>query len=198
MSSETPPAEPRDFATGKPVVKINNYVRKHTQEVDVETLNQQGIRRINCLTFSKINEIIALAVQKALSKRPGGTPNERPAVEAEVQGEVRRVLREGGTALATPDSRPTPNPVAAQGAEKRLDEENRVLLERLAKLDSRVRELEAALRASDEERDRDPGLASIYREVQGLDPTDPHLSRKVGMLKVIFEENLHLQKAART
>jgi len=68
MSEESRPVDRPHPVSKKPIVKINNYVRKHTRAVDLKTLNQKGITRVNYLTFSKINDLIARAVMRALEK----------------------------------------------------------------------------------------------------------------------------------
>lgn len=61
-----------------------------------------------------------------------------------------------------------------------------------------LRQLQAAegeinkLRSS---KDKDPGLASFFKSVQGLDPAAPHAAAKRGMLDTVFRQN-HGQEGA--
>ncbi len=88
--SEFPKAPPR-----KPVVKIDNFVRKHTQAVEVEKLNQMGLTTINFISLSKINQLISLAVLKAFEKYQRiWNQNEALKIQEEVRAEIdKQILR---------------------------------------------------------------------------------------------------------
>ena len=58
----------------------------------------------------------------------------------------------------------------------------------LAGTEQRLREVAAA-------KGFDAGIASIYDSVQGLNPLEAEFQKKRELLKVVFEENLSLQKA---
>ncbi len=66
---------------------------------------------------------------------------------------------------------------------------------RLEKLKGELLEMEIAMDAMAQR--GDPGLASIYDEVQSLNRQDPAYEKKKGMLRNIFESNLELQGRAK-
>ncbi len=76
---------------------------------------------------------------------------------------------------------------------KEHDQKVELLERRLAKLNRALVETEERLQRVIAAKSIDPGLASIYDSVQGLDPTDPAYGRKRELLHVIFVENLQLQ-----
>jgi hypothetical protein len=193
MERDTHPGEVPLRTTPKPVVRFNNFVRKHTHGVDLETLNQQGITKVKLLTFSKINELIALAVQKALEKY-GSQFDRRDATE--VQEEVREeIRREVAAASAAQANGANGEAAHAPPAPPSVSE---ILERRIEKLRNQLQATEAALeRALTLKGEDEDGVSSIYREVQGLKLADQLYEKKKGMLKVIFEENYQLQKAER-
>ena len=69
-----------------------------------------------------------------------------------------------------------------------------VLQRRIAKLAESLQASEANLRRVSKMHRLDPGLASIYREVQGLSEDDSFAETKREMLAKIFEANLDLQE----
>jgi len=184
MQQEKPGELPPRTAR-KAVVRFNNFVRKHTQGVDLETLNQQGITKVNLLTYSKINEIIALAVERALVKY-GATfdQQEVSGIRAEVREEVRREVN-------------LPADGANGGAAEPAPHLSEILERRIEKLRNQLLATEAALERALTQKIPEDGLSSIYREVQGLKLADDHYEKKKGILKTIFEDNYELQKAGR-
>lgn len=168
--------------SSRPKVKIDNFVRRHTSEVDVETLHQKGFRRINTLTFSQVNDLVATAVSRALAKY-GRLPQaaDTGRIREEAADAVLRQVRSmaagttGSTAERSPDAR-------------RIE----ILERRIAKLREHVAQLECALRKLDERSDA-RGVPSVFREVQGLRETDVHYETKKTLLRIVFEENLKLQ-----
>ena len=66
-------------------------------------------------------------------------------------------------------------------------------------LEQRIDELKRLLGASEEELERlvreksvDPGLSSLYRSVQGLDPSERNFTKKKELLAVIYQANVEL------
>ncbi|RME71030.1 MAG: hypothetical protein D6776_10805 [Planctomycetota bacterium] len=80
-------------------------------------------------------------------------------------------------------------------SEERREHDRRVeLLERrLAKVNRALAETEKRLEQVVKAKSVDPGIASVYDTVQGLDASDPAYGRKRELLHVIFLENLELQ-----
>jgi archaellum component FlaC len=69
---------------------------------------------------------------------------------------------------------------------------------RLAKLNDQLTKTEAELESALESAQREEGIASIYKAVQGLRATARDFERKKAMLSEIFSKNLVLQKGAAT
>jgi hypothetical protein len=160
----------------KPVVKINNFVRKHTQAVDLETLNQQGITRVNFLTFSKINDLISLAVARAFEKyQQSHDAADLERVGDAARRDVEASLKQAGAAPA----------------------ETEVLERRIEKLKRQVSEMEGLLEVLSLQSPPEAPAEAVLRTLPGLRPADPRYEKKKGMLKIIFEDNLQLQKAGR-
>ncbi len=81
-------------------------------------------------------------------------------------------------------------------ASKEQQEKISLYERRIEKLNKTRAETEEALRYLANAKGFDPGLASIYKGIQGLDSHDPKYGRKKELLKVVFLENLALQKRA--
>jgi len=104
--------------------------------------------------------------------------------DPELEGEVVRVALEelGG--------------MRSRAQEKRRAEgrrETRQLERRIAKLAGLLEQTEGELRRSRAGKAIDPGLASVFAEVQGLDRGDERFTQKQDLMKCIFEANLALQ-----
>lgn len=76
--------------------------------------------------------------------------------------------------------------------------------EELRALERRVAELGRLLEASEEdlarmvrEKSLEPGVASVYRSVQGLDPSERNFKKKKELLAVIYQANVELLKQLR-
>lgn len=76
-------------------------------------------------------------------------------------------------------------------ADYRREIEN--LQRRVAKLTRSLTDTEGELKRVAELKETDDGLASIYREVQGLDPEEDDSGAKMEMMSSIFEANMALQ-----
>ncbi len=84
-----------------------------------------------------------------------------------------------------------------RAAERRQAEgrrETRQLERRIAKLAGLLEQTEGELRRTRARGAPDPGVASIYAEVQGLDAGDGRHEQKKDLMKCIFEANLELQR----
>ncbi|MEM7198951.1 MAG: hypothetical protein AAF628_01710 [Planctomycetota bacterium] len=74
------------------------------------------------------------------------------------------------------------------------DSEVERLQRRIAKLTSSLATTEKKLVQVASLKDVDPGISSIYRDVQGLDEGDGHVERKRELMSDLFKANLALQK----
>lgn len=83
-----------------------------------------------------------------------------------------------------------PPPSADEETLRNLD----VLERRAAKLERALHDARAALAYVSGLEHVDPGLASIYRQVQGLAHDDPRREQKAGALEKIFRANLELRQ----
>lgn len=77
---------------------------------------------------------------------------------------------------------------------RQQSEEVDVFEKRIAKLNKALRDTEDALQRMSKLKAGDPGIASIYAEVQGLSSMDAFYARKKEVLELIFKENLKIQK----
>ena len=68
-----------------------------------------------------------------------------------------------------------------------------LLERRISKLNRLLEQTEAELQKAIRERKIDPGLASIYETVQGLDEMDEHYARKSELMHAIFAANLQMR-----
>jgi len=78
----------------------------------------------------------------------------------------------------------------------RLEEaqkEIELLERRITKLNRLLEQTEAELQKAIRQRGIDPGLASIYETVQGLDEMDAHYARKSELMHAIFSANLEMR-----
>lgn len=106
---------------------------------------------------------------------PNGTVN-LAAVQAELRELLRHVIADVKAKHAGAD-------------EARIEE----LELRIEKLNAALANREEAIRRLAEAKGYDPGIASIYDEVQGLDPTAPDFMRKAELLREVYVQNLELQ-----
>ena len=83
--------------------------------------------------------------------------------------------------------------VAAKEAAR--DREVDLLQRRISKLNGSLQTTEGRLARLANTKDVEMGIASIYREVQGLDGADRHLEKKRELMRSIFEANLRLQRS---
>lgn len=87
---------------------------------------------------------------------------------------------------------------SADGARKALqDREVGNLQRRIQKLNDTLEATERRLAAATASKVVQPGISSIYREVQGLDESDTQAGRKKELIADIFRANLKLQKRSR-
>ena len=65
------------------VVKVDEFVRKHASAVDVETLRENGVKTINYLTVSKVNELVSR--EACTSVWVGGTAQQLSKLQLELR-----------------------------------------------------------------------------------------------------------------
>lgn len=111
----------------------------------------------------------------------GGSPDDPSPLEREVihlaVAELRRERAAGS---------------AARLAEKAKEME--LLERRIAKLNQLLGETEAELRLARRRASLDPGVASIYEQVQGLDADDTDFEKKAELMASIFQANLSMRQ----
>jgi diguanylate cyclase (GGDEF)-like protein len=134
----------------------------------------------------------AAPVLPALDQIPGATLEEK----------VRGLLRFAGA----PDGEALEREVLAVlqrtvGEVRRPHATREDVLDEIRRLEVRVNELRRLLGASEEELGRmvreksvDPGMASIFKSVQGLDPAEQNYKKKKELLAVLYEANVELLK----
>lgn len=67
---------------------------------------------------------------------------------------------------------------------------------RMAKLKARLTEAETELSQTLSGAEVEPGIASVYRKVQGLERSSVQFEKKKGLMDVIFQANMKIQKGA--
>jgi hypothetical protein len=90
-----------------------------------------------------------------------------------------------------PDPEPLAEPLCAEERET-LD----LLRRRVAKVERALEEARAAIAYVSSLETLDAGIASLYRSVQGLAPSDPHYAAKRGMLELVYRANVELRRKA--
>ena len=75
------------------------------------------------------------------------------------------------------------------------DRQIEILERRIAKLNRRLAEAEDGLRQLAALREADPGIASVYRGVQGLSSQEEYANFKRELMHKIFLANLELKQA---
>ena len=116
----------------------------------------------------KVRTLLALA----------GVPDGMPELEREVLAILQQGLSE---------NRP-------RASREEIHAEMRVLEERVAQLKRLLDASEEELARMVREKSVDPGVASIYRTVQGLDPSEANFKKKKELLAVIYRANVELLK----
>jgi Mrp family chromosome partitioning ATPase len=109
------------------------------------------------------------------------------AVPATRPPEPSPPLAASAPATAVPQAR-----VTSQGEYDRLVE---ILERRIAKLNRRLEEAEDGLRQLSALKEADPGIASVYRGIQGLSSQEEYLNFKRELMHKIFLANLELKQA---
>ena len=69
-----------------------------------------------------------------------------------------------------------------------------MLERRVAKLVDHLETTEERLAVVARMKAVDPGIASVYRSVQGLDRSDPAFGLKAALMQSVFEANLELRR----
>jgi diguanylate cyclase (GGDEF)-like protein len=116
--------------------------------------------------------------EKALSLlRLAGIEDRSGAIEREVLAILRRAVQEARGPRASRDE---------------VREEMRVLEAHIAEQKRMLEASEEELARLLREKSAEPGVASVYRTVQGLDPGDRDYARKKEMLAVIYRANVEL------
>jgi hypothetical protein len=167
-----------------------------------DDLKSRGVRTIRSVSSEQVSHLIERAVNQTLLERTMRVSTEE--MDALVKDSHRKVLallqsqldlrqrqrrieeahEELSVSLKKLD---TAAPVPVPGAQKEA-----LLERRLQKLLRYVEETEQALKQALSYFDQ--GLASVYREVQGISPEDPFRLIKSLMLKQLFEANQALQQ----
>ncbi len=87
---------------------------------------------------------------------------------------------------------------ALMAKEAARDRDVELLQRRIAKLSTTLEESEQRMAKLAALKNVDPGISSIYREVQGLDPAAELFQKKSALMADIFKANLALQKGPKT
>ncbi len=147
---------------------------------------------------------VTVGVGPALEAAPPNAPDPEPPGGALGRRLQERLLGIGGPALERADFRQRlillvlrsiQAAAPAQPASPEEAEQLDLLRRRLSKLERALEEARAALAKVSTLESVDPGIASIYRTVQGLDANDPRSGGKRQVLELLFQANLEFQKS---
>ena len=119
-------------------------------------------------------------VRETFAKLGPGTP-ERAAVERELSERASILLEEMRRR-------------ASAAMIRQRDDHVDKLERRVAKLVRSLEETEESLKRLAAMKDFDPGIASLYKAVQGLSPEETNRALKKEMMELIFKANVQLQK----
>jgi diguanylate cyclase (GGDEF)-like protein len=170
-------------------------------------VERQNVRKV----IQELKADLEAETRQLEAEHAGARPAPAAAPTAHAPGPLSARLRELFRALGplTPELERLEQEVLAQ-AESALAEARDQALSRAASeheravdvLARRVNKLKLALEGAEAELARlaqlknvDPGLASIYRTVQGLAPGERDFERKREMLTILFEANLSLRRS---
>jgi len=124
----------------------------------------------------------------AVDELPGASPEEKVRAlvrlaggDAALEQEVLAVLQQALEGVRRPRASRAEVLAEMRTLEARIAEQRRLL-------DASEEELERLLR----EKSLDPGIASLYRDVQGLDPSERNYKKKKELLAVIYQANVEL------
>lgn len=110
-----------------------------------------------------------------------------PISEEQMRAAILETLREmGGPAAAAAAA------AASAGGDDRYD----MLEKRLGKVSDAVSDLEKLMAAVAQAAAEGGGIASMFKDFQGIDPNDPRNKKKNSVLSKIFEDNLEIQGTA--
>lgn len=109
--------------------------------------------------------------------RLAGGPGDHAVLEREVLAVLQRTVGEARAPRAT---------------RAEVQDEMRTLAERVAELKRLLDASESELARMIQEKSLDPGMASIYRSVQGLDPGEHNFAQKKELLAVLYRANVEL------
>jgi len=165
--SASPPAENAASTAEAPVL---------AERESAATLREAATTDPEQATLARVLDERLIQVGGILSRRP----------------DLRRRLIELG--LTTVSDKDENEPASEPTGDELRDLD--LLQRRAAKLERSLLEARAALSYVSGLAHVDSGLASIYRDVQGLASDDPLRARKAGALEAVFQANVELQKGA--
>ncbi len=183
-------------------------------------LHQKSVERERPELASASAPVAAPAAERAVPVESVPSPvRERPTAEQVARAAIERILAQhrpassapftpAHTSLETPaavTSAEEPTIELAEGALKEMlssiDEKHKsevsLLERRIAKLSRSLEETEEELKRTVLVRPNDPGIASAYRRVQGLELGEENREQKLALLAQILRANLELRDQLR-
>ncbi|MEQ8764508.1 MAG: hypothetical protein RL885_11310 [Planctomycetota bacterium] len=151
---------------------------ERSRELDAETLtlSKEGLVDVG----SRIREAVHLVLSSGGMDFANGTADKLRQLESRIVDVTSQILEHERLVGYERD---------------RQDKDDRVeqLERRVTKLRKHLADTEQSLAAMAKAKGIDPGVASIYRSVQGLNLEDPTADKKKEFLKEIFDQNLALR-----
>lgn len=180
-------------------VRELSHVRERTlQEVAVSQSHVDELR----LELLRSAQDLESARRDALSVTTAGGPEDlnqgvlRVVRGALGDGDPSRVERLTARLVAYFSSYAESGAGAPKAVDPAAQEQIELLERRMAKLKTRLASAEDELRGALEGRELEPGIASIYRQAQGIERSTAQYQKKKGLMDVIFQANLKIQKGA--
>jgi hypothetical protein len=195
---------------------ISKLLRIRAEIAPVKELKKRGIRNVRIVRPEQLALLIEDAIEDAVETlRHESAELGRAIAEADQQNrrdfgrgvEVSALMEVIDSIGATSVGETQRIAAAVSGfmrseerrmqAEAEAKQKERIdLLEaRLARLNVALSEAERELRAALERANEEPGIASIYKSLEGIRETAKDFHRKWALLNDIFKKNLELQKA---
>jgi hypothetical protein len=162
-----------------------------------DSQRQARLRRLQLIRRAPLLEVVELAVRRAVAQNfPDHDLALREQLVFDLQREFNYLLRRLGRRVAGT----TRSELLRELEEARRNAAD-APADQIENYERRIRKLLASLAESDEELARrklllveDHGVASIFREVQGLGRGDPRAALKLDLLRDLFEANLDLRR----
>ena len=180
------------------------FMRLLRSNEELQARHQRDAEEVNSLRLElqKLEQELESRIEAAQLEQRSSWESEDERIAETVRSVVSTALREGRDparleqrvlqvvmGLVSEERRTT---LEAKAAAR--DNEVDLLQRRIAKLSSSLEAAESQIGQLAKQKEGDPGIASVYRQVQGLSDVESDYGRKKELMAGIFAANLKLQK----